>query len=97
MLDIKLQFQTGSVNVIAVQITSTKAAEIRDTFATVYGGSNAEEDILGYGHVTSTSGIVAAKRADVIYSPTSLGYIEARFASTSNIVEVNMRVLMRKA
>jgi hypothetical protein len=96
LLIIKLQLTGASTNVTAVRIMSTKATEIRTAFTTMYGGTSPEEDIFGYGYVTVSYTFSLAQRADVVYSPTTLGYIEARFAPVDGLTDVNMRVLMRK-
>jgi hypothetical protein len=96
LLTVLLQFTGSSTGVTAVQITTAKAGEILNAFPAAYGGVAAEENIFGYGHVTTPSGLAAAQRADVVYSPSNLGYIEARFSSINTIRQVSMRVLMHK-
>jgi hypothetical protein len=96
LLTIILQLGGLSNNVTAVRIISPKVWEIRDAFSNAYGGYDMMEDILGYGDVTPNGSFVSAQRADILYSPTNLEYIEARFNPINGMIDVNMRVLGRR-
>jgi len=97
LLNIKLPLSGASTNVTAVRIMTTKTQEINSAFVTAFGGPNAEEEFFGWGHAESiTGGISAAHRADVVYSPSVMDYIEARFSPISDLSMVNMRVLIQK-
>jgi len=96
LLTIMLQFNGASTNVTAVQITITKASEIRDAFYAAYGVAGGDVDAIGDGYVSPSAGFSAAQRADVVYSPTGLESIEIRFASMNGISFVHGRVWMEK-
>ena len=96
LLNIKLSLTGASTNVTAVQISEAKTGEIHNAFFAAYGGSGAENNVLGYGYAYASGSYYTAKRADVMYSPLDDEVIKAHFESINNITEVNMRVLMQK-
>jgi len=96
MLTCELVFSGASTNVTAVRITNAKTQEIHTAFFTAFGSGDFEQDIFGYGHVQDDAAFSNPQRADVLYSPTSLQYIEARFVATDNVYKVQMRVLSNK-